>query len=227
MTESIRAQRATDVGSWSFGGHWPTATTVMDAKPLPLAGRRVRLQMVGQEHYGFLHRLNVQPEEGFRWRHQGRTPSPEEAVRSLWNGTLAQFIIETSDGLKPLGLVNAHNADHRNATASFALVSTPEARGSTKMLDGLFIFMNYLFTNWPFRKLYAEVLEYNMVQFRGSGSGLYVVEGCLRKHSYYANRYWDKYIICIYRDVWESVGTRYLDFALGLTENSNDDQLGV
>ena len=193
----------------------PSSATHLEVTPLPLVGRRVRLQLIGQEHYAFLHRLNVQPAEGFRWRHQGRTPSPEETIKSLWNGTLAQFIVETADGSAPLGLVNAHNADHRNRVASFALVATPEARGTTLMLDGLFIFMNYLFQNWPFRKLYAEVLEYNFAQFRGSGPGLYVIEGCLRQHNYYADRYWDKYILAVYRDTWEDRGRRYLEFALG------------
>jgi hypothetical protein len=74
------------------------------------------------------------------------------------------------------------------------------------------LFINYVFVTWNLRKLYMEVPEFNMdTLWSGSGS-FFHQEACFREHDYYAGRFWDKYVLAVYRDEMAEIMPR-----LGLT----------
>ena len=69
----------------------------------------------------------------------------------------------------------------------------------------MFLFVRYLFANWAFRKLYAEVRAFNLAQF-GSGIGrMFEVEGVLTEHAFHDGRYWDQYVLAVSRAGFDGV----------------------
>lgn len=180
----------------------------------PNVGRRVLLRPITPADYDFIYDLETSPHTSYRWRHQGQTPSPDAVVESLWAGTLAQFLIVRRETGEPVGFVNAHNADLANGFCYIAMVGHPKFERTALVMDGMALFLNYLFSTWPFRVLYGESLEFNLRNFRLASDRLFRVEGQLRNHRYFDGRYWDKWILAVHRDDWELHKPRLLRVVL-------------
>ena len=71
-------------------------------------------------------------------------------------------------------------------------------------LEAFMLFLDYLFTVFGFRKLYGEVLEFNLTSFRSIIGKIAHEEGRLRDHEYFDGRYWDLVFLAIYREEWEA-----------------------
>lgn len=82
-----------------------------------------------------------------------------------------------------------------------------------RYFEGAVLFIEYLFRIWPFRKLYAEIPEYNLDSLR-SMLTVWTQQGRLTEHDYLNGRYWDRYILSLTRSEWEAKGTGLRDFAL-------------
>jgi len=150
------------------------------------------------------------PELSTRWRYRGATPSPEEWAHGLWNGVLAQHLIVARNGDVPLGLALVHNPNFQDGYAHFAAVRLRSGDRSPAMMFGIGLFLQYVFGNWNFRKLYLEVVEYNLGSFASGLGHLFQEEGRLREHRYFAGRYWDQHTLAIYRNTWELDAKRLL-----------------
>ncbi len=147
------------------------------------------------------------PDQGFRWRNRGATPSPSAFQNQLFANTLVQFIVESrGDGL-PLGLVAAYQENFVNATAYFALQRLrPTQDGNAgEMIGALYLFLDYLFTTWPFRRLYAEVPGYNWSWFASGEHVFFEVEGLLKEADYHNDLYWDRRIVVVSRAAWTDI----------------------
>lgn len=176
----------------------------MGSDPSPLSGRHVFLRPVSQIDYEFLFQLAMSEELGHRGRFRGETPSPEDFVRSVWHNALAQFIICAKDSGDATGHVYAYNANTRDGFAYVGISLAPWAvdRGWALEAGGLFI--NYLFTNWDFRKLYGETVGFSFDSTRSGLGAFFVEEGALKEHYYYDGRYWDVHILALHRSHWEA-----------------------
>jgi RimJ/RimL family protein N-acetyltransferase len=175
------------------------------AQQLSLHGKRVALRPVEPADYDFILQLSTSPSITYRWRTRGTTPSPPDFQVMLWRGVLCQFLIVRSSDGEPLGLISAYNADFRNQTAYLAILMRDHRGGSIWTLDGIALFLNYLFANFDLRKVYAETSELSSWTF-ASGAGRYFeVEGTLREHEYYGGRYWDTYVLAFWRHDCEAL----------------------
>ena len=168
-----------------------------------LSGRRVSLRAVRDTDYDFLYQLAVDEEMGFRWRHRGETPGPEAFHQALWNGVLVQFVICDRRTGDPVGHAFAYNANFRYQTCFIAMGVKPSLVGSGWSIEAGRMFIDYLFAMWPFRKIYAEVGEFNFPQFASGTGTAFEVEGRLRDHEFYGNRYWDLFVLALYRERYE------------------------
>lgn len=183
----------------------------------PLQGRRVILRpIVGTDH-GWLYALSTNQENGFRWRYGGSTPSPDLFVRTLWDQVLVQFVVERRATHEPVGLVVAYAADLHSGHVQIGVLLDPGAQKRGWPLEAAFLFINYLFSNWNIRKLYAECLEFNYRQFASGAGRLFRVEARLRGHHYWNGQHWDKLIASCTRVEWSAIKDRILRFAIGRT----------
>jgi RimJ/RimL family protein N-acetyltransferase len=186
----------------------PVGTPSTNAPRVPLAGRRVHLRAVQASDYEFLYQLAVDERTAPHWRYRGPPPRPEAFVTDLWNGVLTQFIVERKDQSERLGLVTAYDAAARDGHCHIAALFRPDTR--IWPLEGMFLFINYLFAEYAFRKLYGEVIEYNLDQFASAIGRWLEPEGVLRGHELHGGRYWDVHVLALWRERFEQDRDRLL-----------------
>ena len=175
----------------------------------PLVGPNVRLVPVGQGDEPYLFRLMATGEHLVSYRLRGRTPSPENFHQFLWEQVLAQFLVTNHEG-RTIGLVTCFEPNFRHGHASLAAVADPAFKDSGLVLEGMTLFISYLFAEFDLRKLYAESLESNFAQFQTGANRIFEVEGRLREHEYIHGRYQDFVILAIWRDPWREHHSRIL-----------------
>ncbi len=171
-------------------------------------GRLVRLAILEPKHYDALYAISTDAQTGFRWRHKGTIPSPERFVQSLWEGVLAQFVVERRDTGQVVGQVVAYDANVKNRFAWIAVAGRADEMGSGRMMEATALFIDWLFAMWDFHKLYAESLEYNYAHFASGEGDVFRLEGRLREHEYYDGKRWDLLQIAVYRRDWSKSALR-------------------
>lgn len=187
----------------------------------PLIGRKVALRPIVPSDYDFLYQIATSPDVLVGWRHRGAAPPPEQYAQVLWQGVLAQFLAVRKDDGKPIGAVSAYNADLRNQCVSLAVLIAPEFERRGWAMEAGFIFIDYLFKVWNFRKIYLESLEFNVRSFWSGVDKLFRVEGCLRDHEYHDGKYWHLYFLAIYREEWAQAAPRVLPASVVSPEDSD------
>jgi RimJ/RimL family protein N-acetyltransferase len=175
-----------------------SSSTDAVAAPLQMAGNFFRLTPVMPPSVAFLYSLCVSPDVGFRWRFRGAVPPIQKFEHELWQGVLAQFVVESIQANQPAGHVACYNADLRLGHAYVGAAMVPQYQGTGIVVEPVLLFFEYLFDVWPFHKLYLELPEFNLPQFASAiGRGLHV-EGRMRGHDYYKGRRWDRLLLAVY-----------------------------
>jgi RimJ/RimL family protein N-acetyltransferase len=95
-------------------------------------------------------------------------------------------------------MVVAYNADQRNGFAYIGAVMSSTVGSTGIGIAAMDLFITYLFTTWPFRKLYAELPQYNLPMLGNRIGHLLREEGRLKEHTYYNGRWWDQVIVALY-----------------------------
>lgn len=161
---------------------------------------RYELIPVRREMTEPLYRLSTDPAINFRWRFRGAFPTPETFEAALWQGVVAQFIVVATGTTDILGHVVCYGAEPAQQHAYVGAVFSPRMIATGRPIQPIALFINYVFVTWNLRKLYMEVPEFNMdTLWSGTGS-FFHQEACFREHDYYAGRFWNKYVLAVYRD---------------------------
>jgi hypothetical protein len=103
------------------------------------------------------------------------------------------------------GLVQLIRPNFRHGTGDLALVVVPEAQRKLWPVEGAIVFINDVLTEFRLRKLYAEM---SGISYERVGNGMlriFQVEGVLRDHEWHDGRYWDSYLLALYRTEWQAV----------------------
>lgn len=103
----------------------------------------------------------MEPENGFRWRYRGQTLDPASFAESLHNGTYAQYLVAGKSDRHIYGLVVAYAANPGLGHCYIGFQRSSQRRPQGEMLEGMFLFLRYLFDSNPLRKIYAELPDYN------------------------------------------------------------------
>ncbi len=177
------------------------------------AQSRVRLREVLPDDFEPIYRASANPRSGFRWRFKGSTPSPEVVSATLWDNVLCQFIVEGANDGHRYGLVTAYNADHVNQTVWFAILRLSQRRAEGETFEGLFHFLEYLFRNWQFRKIYCEIPGYNESMLVGIGQEIAAEEARLIDHEFKNGQFWDQITLAIHRDRWNTFAEPWREWA--------------
>lgn len=188
----------------------PQADWVTERARQVLRGKRTSLRTVAAPDYDFLYWLNSQPEMLIRWRYRGATPNPDAFVALLWKDVLAQFIIESTSSSQAVGLVSAYNPDLKNGTIYTSLQVGQQPFNEPFAVEGYLLLLEYLFMNWPIRKVYAEALAFNIPQFGSALGRFFTEEGRLVSHEYFDGGFHDLVILALYRDQVEDPLRRLL-----------------
>jgi len=213
MEEKIQHRFAAETGDYSDNGDRARSAAQLDVGPraVILEGEFARLRPLGQNDYAYLYDLSLSAKNNARWRYRGATPSPERFVADLWSGVLAQFLVESPEPRKRAGLLVAYNADLANGTVYLGVLIDNAHHRKVWPLEGVMLFVDYLFQNWTFRKVYAETTEFSAAHFSSGAKTLFEEEGRFREHQYFQGRYWDYIYYSLTRKRWEEHGRKLLD----------------
>jgi hypothetical protein len=184
--------------------------------PPPMSGIAAGLRPVTEASYAYLYGLITDPRVSVRWRYHGAVPRRDTFVSEIWNRVFSQFLIIDLESSRAIGLALGYQASLRNGTLWIAGVTDPDFHGERASLEGLFLFVKYLFATWPLRKLYMEIPEFNLSQFGSGLRRLWHEEGRLRGEIYYHNERWDTVTVALYRNELE--GSPLLQRVIGMAD---------
>lgn len=166
------------------------------------AGDHVRLRPLSQADYPTLYWMEQEPSVAQQYRHRSNTIAPERYGEQLWAGVISQYAMVANHDGSLIGLVSLYAADDVNGHARLALIVRPDLRGQAWPMEGVTLFIDHVFSAFPYRKIYAEVTESAYDQF-GAGSGrVFEVEGRLIEHQWTGGAYEDMYVLAIHRAKW-------------------------
>jgi RimJ/RimL family protein N-acetyltransferase len=185
-----------------------TRARVAETPPDELRGRWTALRPVVPEDWRFLYDLSNQPSIGVTWRYSGAHVSPEEFQASMWSDVLAQFIITAVDNPDPLGVAAVRSPDFRNHHAHFAGALAPHCMGSGWPLEGMLLFLDYVFATWPFRRLYFESIDYIADRYGSFAERYMQLEGRLEEHMFRGGSYRDLLIYSLTREQFDVLAAR-------------------
>lgn len=190
----------------AFG--WYQARVSSD-DPSPAAdAARVRLRPLDEADFPSLYESSTSVERGYRWRYRGSTPGYPEFVAQLFDGVLAQFMVVGADD-HPFGMVTAYNAHFENQSVYIGFLRVSNRKGAGEVLEGMLLFIEFLFDRWNFKKLYADVPEFNATGMFDLSSRAVRLEGRLVDHVYLHGRWWDQLIVALWREDWTSEAVRW------------------
>ena len=166
-----------------------------------MSGRFVQLRPITPADYGPLYKIAISEEVNLRWRFRGIVPSFEAFSNAFRPADVtAQFAITTRQNDEAQGLVVAYNTDPRDTHTYVGTFVSPKLAGTGLGVEATSLFATYLFMTWPFRKVYFEVIEYNLSSFKMALHDLFRVEGHLVDHLYYRGQFWDMLVLALYRE---------------------------
>jgi RimJ/RimL family protein N-acetyltransferase len=110
-------------------------------------------------------------------------------------------MIETQSG-HTIGMVYTYKVDFVNRHAFICTYLDAKYRGQFYGAEASILFVDYIFSYFDFRKIYAEIYEYNQASMQNSLKGGFVSEGILRNHRWYKSEYHDMYILALYKEVF-------------------------
>jgi RimJ/RimL family protein N-acetyltransferase len=77
---------------------------------------------------------------------------------------------------------------------------SPALIGRGLAVSAVGLFLQNLFQRFNLQKVYMEMIEFNYSQVSSGAERFFHVEGKLHQHEYYDGKFWDKYILAVYRN---------------------------
>jgi hypothetical protein len=163
------------------------------------------LTPVGREDYDELRRAELQQQRASTWRFGGIHIAPEAYPASLWGGATHNLVVRRRGEQQIVGLTTSYNLSERDQHCYFAAACFREDPPSRLLvLLAIGASFDIFFETLPIGKIYAEVLEDNLPQFRSMTTSLFQCEGTLRDHRWANGRLQDVYILAITRARWST-----------------------
>ncbi|HQZ35489.1 MAG TPA: hypothetical protein PK020_13775 [Ilumatobacteraceae bacterium] len=145
-----------------------------------------------------IYELSVEGTNWTRWIFRGGNVSPSDvAARVFQPGVLTQMVARSHiDGTIGAHLI-AYEAQRYHVKVGIVTSTAWQLTGLP--VESMLFFMDFLFSNWPFRKLYIEMLGSEWER-QHSLSRVFEVEGRLSEHDYFNGRFDDLVIGACSRD---------------------------
>lgn len=196
-------------GSIGFDGPPRPASLGRSEDAVPsVTTRRLMIRAAHPDDYAFLYSLEAHPTLRYRWSTDREMPTFELFVQRMSQDPARQFVVLNHERER-LGWLQAYNENLVSGHAWIGVFMRDEVIGTGLGIESIAVFLHYLFTTRPYRKLYAAVTEGALPQF-GRGEGRYFhVEGCLRENDYYNGSLHDRTILAFYATQWLEIMNRW------------------
>ncbi len=165
---------------------------------------RVRLRPILEHDIMALYMASFDPANTARWRYRGRTLPIDEFVGTLFGGVVSQYMVEMVATGEAVGLVTAYEENRSGLNCKIAFLRCGDrAHGdSAAVFEGMLLFISFLFDNFPFRKLFAEVPADDMGMFADDFAQ---EEGVLKEYLFHNGEFVDLHHVSIVRERWSEL----------------------
>jgi ribosomal-protein-alanine N-acetyltransferase len=166
-------------------------------------GRHVILRPLLESDLNRIYSWRCNTADLFLWFQRPEVLSCEEFIdyfkRFTKNTIHIILMVQSKSKQEPLGMVYTYEPDYLNGYAFLCSYIAPNHRGYLYGAEASLLFTDYIFTYYPFRKLYAEVYEYNTPSLNNVLKSGWKEEGRLKQHRWYSDGYKDMLIFALYR----------------------------
>ena len=136
-----------------------------------------------------IYELGVQGTNWTRWIFRGGNVSPSDvAARVFQPGVLTQMVARSQANPAIGAHLIAYEAQRNHAKVG--IVASEAWQMTGKPVEAMWFFMDFVFGNWPFRKLYVEMMGSEWDR-QHSLRRVFEVEGRLSEHEYFNGRFDD------------------------------------
>lgn len=160
---------------------------------------RTYLTPILPAHYDFIYSLVADPLVSWRWRYRGAVPPREQVLAQFSLNALVQMLVVDSTTDQMAGFVTLYDYNPRSRTAYCAAAAHPRYHRSGRGAEATAILTLYGFHTWDLRKIYFDVLEFNLEQMPLL-THVGREEGRLIGHEEAFGRFWDLVTIALYAD---------------------------
>lgn len=123
------------------------------------------------------------------------------------------FAIEVPDAMNGdilIGLIGLHRINWKDRTAvTGTLIGEKEYWGKGYGTDAKMILLDYAFNTLNLHKICSSTVEFNKRSLQYNLHCGYKLEGIERKQVFKKGRYWDKYILGVFKKDWLPVWSKY------------------
>lgn len=161
-------------------------------------GRHVAIRPVHPDDYTPLYEIALFTDAGSRWRLHGETPTLEQFLKLLFEDARVTFAVERGSDNGLIGMVQLwmHDAVSRNGHITAFL--HPSVRGRGWALEGVILFVDYVFRVFDLHKLYFESLDDEVRQYGSMIGPILRREGRLPEHKRVFGRWVDFHVLALY-----------------------------
>lgn len=167
-------------------------------------GKHIYIRGLCDEDFTFLYSIFNDTDELYLWSNYRDTQTYAEFENSFKNmlKTIYRhfYIICENVNCRKIGFMycyNSHVSDGYVYTTSFLI---EEYRNTLYGAEAGLLYYAHLFRYYNYRKIYNEVYSYNIASKSFLESAKFSLEGLLKEHRYYLNKFHDLYIYSIKRD---------------------------
>lgn len=150
-------------------------------------------------HHDFLYSVVADPMVSWRWRYRGAVPPREQVLAQFSTNALVQMLVVDSATDQMAGFVTLYDYNPRSSTVYCAAAAHPRFHRSGRVSEATAILALYGFHSWDLRKIYFDVLEFNLGQMpllTEAGRE----EARLVAHEAAFGRFWDLVTIALYAE---------------------------
>jgi RimJ/RimL family protein N-acetyltransferase len=169
-------------------GDWPSDLRYLNCLLSPL----------GNGDFECLYQICVLSDSARTWRYHGTRPPFEQFINELWRGVHTQFVVRASASGEVVGLVVAYDFDPIHLHCKLGVVVDPPGQGYG--IQASLLFIDYLMSSFPLRKVYLEVPRTNLLRLQRALDQFAQLEGTLTEHFFAQGEWVDLLIYSVYRD---------------------------
>jgi RimJ/RimL family protein N-acetyltransferase len=167
----------------------------------PLTSRRTRLRPLSPRFIEDFYELAITQQIPWQWSTLEETP---DAFRqSLGDNVLSSFMIEDRRDGRPVGYVSAYSPNFHHRFCFLTALLHPDFQLRVWPLEGVMLFVNYLFVKNNMRHIYLQTATPYFEQFRSGVGKSFELEAHFRNRLILNGEPADLYVLTVSRERWE------------------------
>ncbi|MFM7022842.1 MAG: GNAT family N-acetyltransferase [Flavobacteriales bacterium] len=169
---------------------------------------RTKVIPLEESHFEALYSWITDAENNMLWSNVREFPKKENYYQYLKfkieQDFLSQYAIIGANSKDLLGTIFIHDQSMDDGYAFITIYLIPTARKKYYGVEALFIVLNYLFSNFPLRKLYFDAFSYNKTSINLLKKVGFKLEGKFIEHRKMHSGYADLLRYACFKDDWNN-----------------------